>query len=482
MSGLFFLLVASFLYDEPLPAPKSASVSGSVATESAARGEPLPAPRATAASPKTTKLISSTAQLPGTVAAPPTMPLAGGTAVPAAPIEEPQVGWGIDSKDNSMYLVIQMPPSSIETFASGQRGQELTSTIPPMLRNRIQKVIVRFGTGPVERFPSEAELASTPILKDPPPQIANLDQRTPVNVDNPRSVEVVPTASMTQVPVNQNVLPSTSPRSNVPGGEMFPTSSPLAGTPQSNAWNTNVPARPASGATDGFAPASNRVLPQSLSPFGSTRSSGGMLAGTETQGNMPMAGATQGNVTYSGNQPNLQGYQNPNTGTYGSPHLMASNPNNGIYPPVNDPVMPNSPGASIMPPGANNTTHPNYGMPVSANTPTYANGNGYPQHLGNANSTLPPPLLQNPASHQRTATGNASGSSNPWVLGQRGDERTEGRDVLNSTRPGSWVPFFLVLSFILNVYFGLWLNHLSTKYRHLLGNVRGLSEADLTRA
>lgn len=55
------------------------------------------------------------------------------------------------------------------------------------------------------------------------------------------------------------------------------------------------------------------------------------------------------------------------------------------------------------------------------------------------------------------------------------------RDVdLGGASPrGSLVPFFLVLSFILNVYFGLWLNHLSTKYRHLLGSVRGLAPSTL---
>jgi hypothetical protein len=66
-------------------------------------------------------------------------------------------------------------------------------------------------------------------------------------------------------------------------------------------------------------------------------------------------------------------------------------------------------------------------------------------------------------------------------LPSRNDQEVA-QDVLNSTRPGSWVPFFLVLSFILNVYFGLWLNHLSTKYRYLLANVRGLSASDLERA
>ena len=49
----------------------------------------------------------------------------------------------------------------------------------------------------------------------------------------------------------------------------------------------------------------------------------------------------------------------------------------------------------------------------------------------------------------------------------------------NTSPRGSLVPFFLVLSFILNVYFGLWLNHLSTKYRHLLGSVRGLAPNSL---
>jgi hypothetical protein len=46
---------------------------------------------------------------------------------------------------------------------------------------------------------------------------------------------------------------------------------------------------------------------------------------------------------------------------------------------------------------------------------------------------------------------------------------------------GSLVPSFFDLSFLLNVYFGLWLSHLSTKYRYLLGSVPGVSAIDLGR-
>jgi hypothetical protein len=465
MSGFFILLVTSFLFDEPLPAPKPPP-EASRAT--ASRAETLPAPRKLPPAEENTRLISTTTQPPSSP------PIATG-----APTAEAKVGWGVDPSDSSMYMVIQIAPSAIETFAAGQRGQELTSRIPPMLRNRIEKVIVRFGTGPVEQFPSESELASMPLPKSTPsqsPQIANLDRRTPVTIDQPRSTEVIPTASTTQIPIvpGTNMPSTTIPNTTIPNTTMPSTVVSPTVTSPPPVWNNNTAAPRPTGtvaSNDGFAP-NNRVVPPSLMPFGSTRPT-----------------ATQGNVTYSGTNNSGNNYGNApyGTSTYGNIPLVANNPNTGVYPPVNEPILPNgvanngqmnppnsNPG--FYNPNANYPTNPNYGVPVSTNGPTYAMQGSLtnPQgHLAQGPVLPPPNLLPSTTSGATTGSG--------WRLPPR-DEQTEVRDVLNSTRPGSWVPFFLVLSFILNVYFGLWLNHLSTKYRHLLANVRGVSMPELERA
>ncbi len=475
MSGLLILLASTFLFDEPLPAPARARSAPRVTAQ---QGETLPAPRKPSTATETTKLISSTTQPP---ASPPVIP-----SVPT----QAEIGWGVDPSDNSMYMVIQIAPSAIETFAAGQRGQELTSRIPPSLRNRIDKVIVRFGTGPVEKFPSESELATMPLAKNTTPQITNLDRRNLVNIDAPRSDDIVPTSSTTQIPITPNaVLPSTALPNTVATAPSVPAQPP--------AWNNNVPStRPAGtvATTDSFAP-SNRVVPQSLLPFGSTRPATTYPTPTQAQGNVTYSGTNTSGNNY-GNNP----YSNPPYGNmqYGTNALgsnvpmMASNPNTGVYPPVNEPVLPNGipnngipNNGSLNPTGAqpnffnanpNLQSNPTYGLPVSTSNPTYAtNGSLSPGAVQHSQGPiLPPPNLL-------PSTSSTNNGGNAWRLPSRNDQEVA-QDVLNSTRPGSWVPFFLVLSFILNVYFGLWLNHLSTKYRYLLANVRGLSASDLERA
>jgi len=477
MSGFLILLVASFLFDEPLPAP---SPPPKTTVRPAPLGETLPAPRNIASPAETTRLISTTTQPP------PSAPVPTGV-----PTQEAKIGWGVDPSDNSMYMVIQIAPAAIETFAAGQRGQELTSRIPPMLRNRIEKVIVRFGTGPVEQFPSESELASMPLTQSASsqtPQIATLDRRTPVTIDSPRNAEVIPTASTTQIPI--------LPGSSVPGT----TSSPPAVNSPPPVWNNNVPpSRPstATPASDSFAPSNNRVVPQSLMPFGARPSTTPYASTAGTQGNVTYSGTNYsgnnyGNTPY-GNAPysnaaapqygnNQFGNTQYGTNAFGSNvPMVASNPNTGVYPPVNEPVLPNGSNAPTNNPGffnpnPNFPSNPNYGLPVSANGPTYAtNGSlSNPPMTHAQGPVLPPPNLL-------PSTSNNNSTTSGWRLPSRNDQ-DDGRDVLNSTRPGSWVPFFLVLSFILNVYFGLWLNHLSTKYRHLLANMRGLSVPELERA
>ena len=430
MSGLWMILLLSFLQpDELLPAPKN---------------ESLPKPL----------MVSSNME--------PQLPL--GTA------PECKIGWGTDSADRSMYLVIQLAPSSIAQFAAGGSSMELESLIPPALRGRIHKVIIRVGNGPVEQSPPESELdrlpplnaSTTPSGSASGPLISNLDMRSPVNIDFPKSAErsspEIIATSGTQLPVVPGLtLPSTPgpvlPPSNVPAQPPSsyaaqPSTSYAAQPPTSYAAqpSTSYAAQPPSSyatqppasnnyATDGFAPMP-RSVPSTLNPFGKSG-----LANTTT--------TSQGNVTYNSSVPHLATNPNPPNGGYVLP--------NDSY--AGYPQQPQN--------GYSQGAYGNQGYPATQYAQNTYGGQGI------TNPVLPIPQVASRPLPSTTGPPTLTSHTLPTF-------NTDREQALASTSPrGSLVPFFLVLSFILNVYFGLWLNHLSTKYRHLLGSVRGLAPNSL---
>ena len=414
MSGLWMILLLSFLQpDELLPAPKN---------------ESLPKPL----------MVSSNME--------PQLPI--GTA------PECKIGWGTDSADRSMYLVIQLAPSSIAQFAAGGSSMELESLIPPALRGRIHKVIIRVGNGPVEQSPPESELdrlpplnASTiPSASASEPLISNLDMRSPVNIDFPKSAErsspEIIATSGTQLPVVPGLtLPSTPnpvlPPSNVPAQ---PSTSYAAQPSTSYAAqpSTSYAAQPPASnnyATDGFAPMP-RSVPSTLNPFGKSG-----LANTTT--------TSQGNVTYNSSVPHLATNPNPPNGGYVLP--------NDSY--AGYPQQPQN--------GYSQGAYGNQGYPATQYAQNTYAGQGI------TNPVLPIPQVASRPLPSTTAPPTLTSHTLPNFNTDRDQA------LANASPRGSLVPFFLVLSFILNVYFGLWLNHLSTKYRHLLGSVRGLAPNSL---
>lgn len=422
MSGLWMILLLSFLQpDELLPAPKN---------------ESLPKPL----------MVSSNME--------PQLPLG------SAP--ECKIGWGTDSADRSMYLVIQLAPSSIAQFAAGGSSMELESLIPPALRGRIHKVIIRVGNGPVEQSPPESELDRLPPLNAATipsgsasgPVISNLDMRSPVNIDFPKSAErplpEIIATSGTQLPVVPGLtLPSTPspvlPPSNVPAQPSTsytaqPSSSFSAQPPSSFAAQppSSFAAQPPSSnnyATDGFAPMP-RSVPSTLNPFGKS----GLANSTTT---------SQGNVTYNSSVPHLATNPNPPNGGYVLP--------NDSY--AGYPQQPQN--------GYSQGAYGNQGYPATQYAQNTYGGQGL------TNPVLPIPQVASRPLPSTTAPPTHTSHTLP-------NFNTDREEALANTSPrGSLVPFFLVLSFILNVYFGLWLNHLSTKYRHLLGSVRGLAPNSL---
>jgi hypothetical protein len=422
MSGLWMILLLSFLQpDELLPAPKN---------------ESLPKPL----------MVSSNME--------PQLPL--GTA------PECKIGWGTDSADRSMYLVIQLAPSSIAQFAAGGSSMELESLIPPALRGRIHKVIIRVGNGPVEQSPPESELdrlpplnASTiPSASASEPLISNLDMRSPVNIDFPKSAErsspEIIATSGTQLPVVPGLtLPSTPspilPPSNVAAqpstSYTAQPSTSYAAQPSTSYTaqpSTSYAAQPPASnnyATDGFAPMP-RSVPSTLNPFGKSG-----LANTTT--------TSQGNVTYNSSVPHLATNPNPPNGGYVLP--------NDSY--AGYPQQPQN--------GYSQGAYGNQGYPATQYAQNTYAGQGI------TNPVLPIPQVASRPLPSTTAPPTLTSHTLPNFNTDRDQA------LANASPRGSLVPFFLVLSFILNVYFGLWLNHLSTKYRHLLGSVRGLAPNSL---
>jgi hypothetical protein len=422
MSGLWMILLLSFLQpDELLPAPKN---------------ESLPKPL----------MVSSNME--------PQLPL--GTA------PECKIGWGTDSADRSMYLVIQLAPSSIAQFAAGGSSMELESLIPPALRGRIHKVIIRVGNGPVEQSPPESELDRLPPLNASTipsgsanePLISNLDMRSPVNIDFPKSAErsspEIIATSGTQIPVVPGLtLPSTPnpvlPPSNVPAQPSTsyaaqPSTSYAAQPSTSYAAqpSTSYAAQPPASnnyAADGFAPMP-RSVPSTLNPFGKS----GLANTTST---------SQGNVTYNSSVPHLATNPNPPNGGYVLP--------NDSY--AGYPQQPQN--------GYSQGAYGNQGYPATQYAQNTYAGQGI------TNPVLPIPQVASRPLPSTTAPPTLTSHTLPTFNTDRDQA------LANASPRGSLVPFFLVLSFILNVYFGLWLNHLSTKYRHLLGSVRGLAPNSL---
>jgi len=438
MTGLWMILLLAFSQpDELLPAPKN---------------ELLPQP-----------LMVSSNMEPQDLAI-------------AAP--ECKIGWGTDSTDRSMYLVIQLAPESIAQFAAGGQSMELESVVPQSLRGRIQKVIVRVGSGPVEQSPPESELDRLPPLNanasgsaTSSPLISNLDMRSPVSIDSPRvgersSADIVSTSGTTQLPVvpglNLPAVPSPVLPSGAPGtGPVLPSSPTIVSTPipstqasgvsaPSAASNPGVYSAPATSSypNDGFAPMP-RSVPSTLNPFGKSG-----LANSQT--------TSQGNVTYSSaNTPATQASYPNNNGAYTPVPHLASNPSS----PQGGYVLPSDSYAGY---GQSPTGQAHNGYVQNGYAQNGYVQNGYASHLP-SNPVLPIPQV---AARPLPSTGGNTSLTLPSTTQRE-------LELANATPRGSLVPFFLVLSFILNVYFGLWLNHLSTKYRHLLGSVRGLTPTSM---
>ena len=400
------------------------------------------------------------------------------------------VGWGKDP-DGVFCMIMQISPEAIATFAQGEKGQELPVDIPPEIRQQIQRVIVRVGTGPVEKNPPNPQLMSS--VRDPTnavPFVANaysqttVDNRSPVSIDMPpRSTEVLPTGGGGQLGLQQLGNPPTAnfgsdPNSGYDALGKYVNSN--QGTNQGsvgNALTTN--GLRGNGAFPSSMNNPNEVIPNTTGATQNYNSNDGFQPAPRSSTNF-LRGATGSGIGYgtSGNsyQPSSSTY-NPSNPSNPNPYATGNNyqptnsafDNRGTIPrvatnPANSPLNFNE-GNSIMPSPLQSGFQTNP-------SPSLSQMQQYTQSQ--------PPTPSQYASAPYYSSANAS----PWgssTLPRQPQQPPLGTDpaILEPASKDKLVPFLLLFSIVGNVYLGLWMGHLRTKYRQLLSNMRGVPVSDL---
>ena len=339
------------------------------------------------------------------------------------------IGWGTDIHDGKFCMIIQIAPEAIAAFAKGPQGQELPADVPDGIRNRIERVIVRIGSGPVERNPPNPQSFSDGRSTGNLPHLANLDSRSMVPIDPQRFPTVLPASGG-----------ATGSRNEVPS---------FGATPSST--------------RDGFQPAQTKSQPFSFLQSNPTTSG---ASGYQTN----VYPSTQGNnFSTQGNNFSTHGNNVPNQGNYATQGNYASGTNNS--PPYTPLAHNTNPAAGA--PSYNDssiTQQPFYpsNSPSLAQTQQY--GAPVTQQANPYSSTIPYPMA--PSS-------NFAGVPIP------------GRTVANPINPTNEVfddqpltkekllPSLLLFSIVVNVYLGMWMKHSRTRYRELLSNMRGIPVSDL---
>jgi hypothetical protein len=439
MNGLLSLLFATFL------------VQGDVLPEPMRGGPTIPA---------TAPVLPSAPVMPS------------GSVLAEQPRPKVSVGWGHDP-DGLFCMILQIAPDAIAAFAQGERGQELPVDIPPEIRDRIQRVIVRVGTAPVERNPPNPQSLSSTRSNINSPYLSNLDNRstfdnrTPVTIDQPRMTDVLPTAGAGQL----NGYSSGQPPASSSVGMAVPPSMGNSAVPNlgpNNNWDTtgrDVLPPTNVGANDRFQPLNPTKTPSSLDFFkGSANSASNGY------------GANQGNYGSA----NPGNYGNANLGNGGNSSTQYTNPNN--------PAWSNRAGSN-----AYVATNPN-GPPVQTNynDPAFSNGHQpnyqVPQYQQGNLLQAPPvqqynvPQTQQPSQYSLpgSQTHLASANTIPYYRNST-TLPLPSNDLANAQLPpkNTLLPFLLLFSIVGNVYLGLWMGHLRNRYRQLLSNMRGVPVADL---
>ncbi len=416
-------------------------------------------------------------------------------------------GYGTDPQDGKFCMIIQIAPDAMGAFAKGTMGQELAANVPDEIRNlRIDKVLVRVGSGPVERNLPNPQMLSESRPSGNQPHLNDLVNRTTVPIDSPRSSNVLNASGAGGTGLGNNggiggVANNGAYGAQNNNTEVFPNSLSNAanpsnysdrsrlGNPGNNAGLNGPPGLPVSdNLNSNFGnqspnSRSNDVVPNNYPSTGPSALSTGdnfmpktpfynpikpnqnntnsgyatnaypsTNAFPSTQGNLALQGnlSTQGNLASQGNMASSNNYNRPYTPL--ANNFNATNGPNGYY------------DSSTANPGIYAGASPSqaqaqqYGaLPTQQPTP-YLSSNQYPAGTNNqslATMTIPGPRQNYPPSTSENAV----------------DEQTLGKDKL--------LPFLLLFSIVCNVYLGFWMSHLRTRYRQLLSNMRGIPVSDL---
>ena len=414
-------------------------------------------------------LLSMLLQNPGTEVLPGSSsnPPAGFSSGPQTPMPLlpnqrtiPQnIGWGTD-RENKFCLIIQIPPDKIMEFAQGPHGQELPADFPEELRSRVQRVVIRVGNEPVERIPANPQtLAENRIPANP----------TTVYLDGSTSSSVGSLATIDQP--RPTILAANQGGSGFSGNGVFP--------PPNN--NTNIlPTSPLNGSDN----LDRTRPPVTGSNFNNAPTSDRFVASTAQQDLLP---DTNNALRRDGVNPpsRLPGFLQPNNGTaqvangpYASntPYLPQSNNNSaqGNYSNTNNQNGLGSPSRPYI--ASNSTPNPGYDSnPYPTNQPSPSSVQN--QQFGAPTTQPPYPTnqYQNPPPNSL-----AQAQFGPGPLPKQPIQQAQHVDGTNEEQAkDKFLPFLLLVSIVGNVYLGLWMNHLRSRYRLLLSNMRGVPISDL---
>jgi len=407
------------------------------------------------------------------------------------------VGWGMDNGDGKFCMIIQIAPEAIAAFAKGPQGQELTADIPDGIRNRIEKVIVRIGSGQVERVTPNPQSFSDSRSNVNLPHLANLDARSTVPID--RSPALFNASGGPGLPNGNGQL---NPGSMVNNGQQniepgaYPTNNPFnygdrskpvgtfagngsntggfAGSPGYDINNPNIGSLPTSGrndllpstpsfARDGFQPTQTKTF-----DFLQNRSNSG-AAGIPSSG-YPAPQANYASQPYSnqGNANSNQGFQNQGNTPSGTnrpftPVAQNTNPaynfneNFATQPPYTNPNGSLYSNPNSTPPIAQSQQ---FGAPLQQQSSPYATTNPYPAGANTLYATTPPPVRTPPNSNLQLNDNLTN------------DDQTIPKDTV--------LPLMLLFSIICNVYLGLWMSKLRDSYKQLVSDRRGIPISDLS--
>ena len=445
-------------------------------------------------------------------ASPSTFPASAPVLPPENPREQCVVGYGTDPYDGKFCMIIQIHPQAIVKFSEGKMGSELPADVPNEIRNRVEKVIVRIGTGPVERIPPNASK-----LGEGRPtgevRLTDLANRSPVTIDGPNLSNLLPVggqngnlqgASGNLLPNNMlpnNMLPNSNvPNSNVPNNNFTNNNFTNNGSNGNGSVHNDAsvpPYSPSSPTHSNLNP--DRNLP--VSTFGGTGATGaaggnaGMPNNFNTRNNdieqygIPAPSTSYGRDDFPSksapyNNPVKPNPTNPNS-NYAS-NGYSANPGNyasGSNRPYT-PIANNSNPTNATNGNAPNGNAPNaYDYPNSQSQSYLQPNNQIPPSLSATQQYGAPPLQQQSPYSTLNQYPIAPPTSMAGFTSTRANGNpTTGLEILPedpSLAKDKLLPFLLLFSIVGNVYLGLWMNHLRGRYRQLLSNMRGIPVSDL---